>query len=344
MIKLAELVGRFGGRVRGDADAEIENVASLASAGPRDIAFVADRRHHDALDRTAAGVVILPASDLSRYRGTAWVVDNPRLCFARVATLLKPTRPPAGGTHRTAAIDATARVASSAFIGAHAVIEAQATIEDEVLIGAGCYIGSGARVGAGTRLGPHVFIGEDCTLGRRCIVHPGAVIGSDGFGFAHDGEQWVKIPQLGRVRIGDEVEIGANTTIDRGALDDTIIGDGVKLDNLIQIAHNVDVGEHSAMAAHVGIAGSTRLGKGCTIGGRAAVMDHLQIADGVHITAGSLVTSSIAKSGTYSSSLRTERAAKWNRNLLRFMQLDEMNKRLRQIEQRLERLAAREGR
>ncbi len=344
MVKLAELVERFGGRVRGDADAEIEGVASLASAGPRDIAFVADRRHHEALGRTAAAVVILPAGELSHYGGTAWVVDNPRLCFARVATLFDRPRAPARGAHRTAVVDAAAQVAPSAFIGAHAVIEARATIEGEAFIGAGCYIGTGARVGAGTRLGPHVFVGEDCTLGRSCVVHPGAVIGSDGFGFVHDGEKWVKIPQLGRVRIGDEVEIGANTTIDRGALDDTIVGNGVKLDNLIQIAHNVDIGEHAAMAAHVGIAGSTRLGRGCTIGGRAAVMDHLQIADGVHITAGSLVTSSITKPGTYSSSLRTERAAKWNRNLLRFMQLDDMNKRLRQLEQRLERLAAREGR
>lgn len=344
MVKLAELVERFGGRARGDVDAEIEGVASLASASARHIAFAADRRHHEALRRTAAGVVILSAGELSHYSGTAWVVDNPRLCFARVAMLFDRPHALAGGAHRTAVVDAAAQVAPSAFIGAHAVIEARATIEDEAFIGAGCYIGTGACVGAHTRLGPNVFVGEDCTLGRGCIVHPGAVIGSDGFGFVHDGEKWVKIPQLGRVRIGDQVEIGANTTIDRGALDDTMIGNGVKLDNLIQIGHNVDVGEHAAMAAHVGIAGSTRLGKGCTIGGRAAVMDHLQIADGVHITAGSLVTNSIAKPGTYSSSLRTERAAKWNRNLLRFMQLDEMNKRLRQLEQRLERLAAREGR
>lgn len=344
MVKLAELAERFGGRIRGNADVDLEAVATLERAGPRHIAYVADRRHASVLAQTRAGAVILNERDTGTFTGNAWIVDNPRLCFARVAALLAGAPRFVAGIHRTAAVDAAAQIAANAFVGAHVVVEAGAVIEDAAFLGAGCYVGARARIGAGSSLGPHVFIGHDCVIGKDCVLHPGAVVGSDGFGFVHDGERWLKIPQLGRVRIGDEVEIGANSTIDRGALDDTVIGNGVKLDNLIQIAHNVHIGEHTAMAANVGVAGSTRIGKGCTIGGQAGIIDHLEIVDGVHITAGSLVTRSITKPGTYSSSLRTERASKWNRNLLRLMQLDDMSKRLRRLEQTLARLAFREER
>jgi UDP-3-O-[3-hydroxymyristoyl] glucosamine N-acyltransferase len=205
---------------------------------------------------------------------------------------------------------------------------------DDAYIGPGCLVEPRVTVGARSRLVGHVVIGDRCTVGADCLLHPGVVIGSDGFGFAKDGEQWQKVPQLGRVIIGNNVEVGANTTIDRGALDDTLIGNGVKLDNQIQIAHNVHLGDNTAIAAFVGIAGSTRIGKRCTIGGQAGITGHLEIADDVHITAGSLVTSSIRQAGAYSSSLKAEPAEKWRRNAARLHHLDEMSQRLKTLEEK----------
>jgi UDP-3-O-[3-hydroxymyristoyl] glucosamine N-acyltransferase len=243
------------------------------------------------------------------------------------------------GAHPTAVVNQAATVAATASIGAYSVIEEQAVVEDHVFVGAGCYLGPRTRIGRSSTLVAQVVVSHDCAIGEQCIVHPGVVIGSEGFGYVSDGERWIKIPQLGRVRIGNEVEIGANTTIDRGALDDTIIADGVKLDNLTQIAHNVRIGEHTAMAAQVGIAGSTRVGERCTIGGQAGIIDNLEIADRVHITAGSLVTSSIKEAGAYSSSLKAQPAGKWRRTAGRLSQLDEMAKRLQILEQEIERLS-----
>ncbi|MFQ6021162.1 MAG: UDP-3-O-(3-hydroxymyristoyl)glucosamine N-acyltransferase [Acidiferrobacterales bacterium] len=339
MVKLAELAQRFNGEIRGNFNVEIRGVATLDRAGARDIAYVASKEYYEALARTAAGAVILRAGDAKQYAGTALVVDNPRLCFAMVATLLNPHKSFQPGVHPTAFVDKQANVASSAWIGPHSVVEAGAVVESNVFVGPGCYIGERAVVGEHTRLAVRVVLNHDCIIGKSCMVHPGVVIGGDGFGYVRNEEQWVKIPQLGRVRIGDNVEIGANTAIDRGALDDTIIGDGVKLDNLIQIGHNVSIGEHTAIAGCVGIAGSTHVGKRCAVGGQVTFADHLEIADDVQIAIGSSVTRSITKSGTYSSSLKAEPATKWNRSIIRLLQLDGMAKRLKVLEQEVRRLS-----
>jgi len=335
-VTLAELARRFQGKARGNTDVVIEGVASLQTAGPRDIAYVGDRKYLPQLAGTKAGAVILAESDIAHYSGSALIVANPHLCFAQVADFLHPTPGFRPGVHPTAVVSPAAKVAATAWIGPHAVVEADAMVGEGAFIGAGCYVGAHATIGSKTRLVANVVVGERCVAGNDCLLHPGAVIGSDGFGFAKDGAQWQKVPQLGRVVIGNKVEVGANTTIDRGALNDTVIGDGVKLDNQIQIAHNVHIGENTAIAACVGIAGSTIIGKRCTLGGQAGVTGHLEIADDVHVTAGSLVTSSIAQPGVYSSSLKAEPVEKWRRNAARLHHLDEIVRRLAKLEERLQ--------
>lgn len=332
-LTLEELARRVQGRVQGRPEVIVERAAPLGSAGPRDIAFVADARHAQALARTAAGAVVTTALLAEGFAGNALIVDNPRLAFARIAAWLHPEPVVAPGVHPSAVVDGNARVHPRAYIGPHAVIEAGALIAEGAQVGAGCFVGRNAVIGERTRLAARVVVAHDCVLGRDCLVHPGAVIGADGFGYAKDGERWVKQPQLGRVTIGDEVEIGANTTIDRGALGDTIIGHGVKLDNLIQIAHNVRIGEHTAIAACVGIAGSAVIGRRCTIGGQTGIAGHIEIADDVHVTACSLVTTSITAPGSvYSSAIKAVPAAQWRRNAARLYQLDELARRLRRIE------------
>lgn len=333
-VTLAELARRFQGRVRGNPDLVIKRAASLDSAGPDDIAYLSDRKYLTQLASTAAGAVILAEPDAAHRTGPALIVANPHLCFARVAQLLHSSPAFKPGAHASAVISPSARIAASAWVGPHSVVEDGAEIMDDAYIGPGCLVGSRATVGARSRLVGHVVIGDQCAVGADCLLHPGAVIGSDGFGFARDGEQWQKVPQLGRVIVGNSVEVGANTTIDRGALDDTLIGNGVKLDNQIQIAHNVHLGDNTAIAAFVGIAGSTKIGKRCTIGGQAGITGHLEIADDVHVTAGSLVTSSIRQAGAYSSSLKAEPAEKWRRNAARLHHLDEMSQRLKTLEEK----------
>lgn len=339
VFKLADLAERFDGQIRGNPNVVIHGVATLDSAGPRDIAYITSHKYYSALSKTSAGAVILTRKDVDRFSGTAFVVDNPRLCFARVATLFSPSGSFEPGMHATACVDGSANVADNAWVGPQAVVEAGAVIEDHVFIGPGCFIGARSVVGENTRLVARVVVNYDCMVGKNCIIHPGAVIGTDGFGFVKSSTEWIKIPQLGRARIGDNVEIGANTAIDRGTVDDTIIGDGVKLDNLIQIGHNVRIGEHTAIAACTCIAGSTRVGRRCAIGGQVGVTDHLEIADDVQITGGSLVTASISEPGTYSSSLKAEPAGKWKRSLVRLSQLDEIAKRLKKLEKEVERLS-----
>ncbi len=337
---VAELARRCGGSVRGDASVVIADVATLEAAGPRDIAYVASSKYHPLLARTRAGAVIVSEAEAERFAGTSLVVDNPRLCFARVAALLhvQPSFRP--GVHPSAVVDPSAQIAPTSCIGPQAVVEAGAAIEDGVFVGAGCFIGRDSRIGAHSHLTARVVIGAECVLGARCVLQPGAVVGSDGFGYVKDGEVWIKVPQLGRVVIGDDVEIGANTTVDRGALGDTVIGDGVKLDNLIQIAHNVQIGDHTAMAGCVGIAGSAVIGKHCTLGGGVGVAGHLQVGDYVHVTGMSLVASSVPAGETYSSSLPAEPVREWQKNAARLRRLDEIARRLKKIERSLERIRA----
>ncbi len=335
-LSLEELARRVQGRVQGRLDLVVERVASLAEAGPRDIAFAADERYCGQLATTAAGAVVLNAALAEGFPGNALVVDNPRLAFARIAGWLHPPPVAVPGIHPAAVVDARASVAPDAEIGPHVVVEAEAVIASGAVVGPGCHVGRGARIGEGTRLVAQVVLAHDCVLGARCLVHPGVVIGADGFGYARDAERWVKQPQLGRVIIGDDVEIGANTTIDRGTLGDTVIGDGVKLDNLIQIAHNVRIGDHTAIAACVGIAGSAVIGRRCTIGGQSGILGHITIADDVQVLARSFVARSISEPGSvYSSAFQAVPAAKWRRNAARLYQLDMLARRLRELENRI---------
>lgn len=336
-VTLAELARRFGAQVRGAGELEITGVAALDRAGPHELSYFDDRRYREQLARTRAGAVLLAPEGADAYSGNALIVERPRLCFARIAAFLhaRAHRP---GVHPSAVVDPGARLAASTAVGAGAVIERDAAIGENAEIGPGCYVGAGAVIGAGTRLVGHVWIGERCVLGRDCVLHPGVVVGADGFGYAEDGAAWVKIPQLGRVVLGNAVELGANTTVDRGTLGDTEIGDGVKIDNLVQIGHNVRIGEHTAIAACVGIAGSATIGRRCRLGGQVGVAGHLQIGDDVQVLATSLVTRSITAPGTYSSALKAERAETWRRQAARLRQLDELARRVRQLEQEIEAL------
>jgi UDP-3-O-[3-hydroxymyristoyl] glucosamine N-acyltransferase len=338
-ITVDELARRLEGRVRGDGGRKITSVAPLERAGASDLAFAADRRFLAALSRTTAGAVLVREAEAQHCIATVVIVRDPHLAFARAAAWLHPAPTAPAGVHDTAVVDASAQIAANAAIGARAVIGAGATVDDGARVGEGSYVGPGAHIGPGTQLLANVVIGAACILGRDCIVQPGAVVGADGFGYARDGERWIKVPQLGRVIIGDDVEIGANSTIDRGALDDTVIGNGVKIDNLVQVAHNVRIGDNTAIAGCAGVAGSSIIGKRCAVGGQAGIAGHLDIADDVTITAGSLVTSSIEHPGVYSSSLKAEPVEKWRRNAARIHRLDDMARRLKNLEEQIKKLS-----
>ncbi|HTM61708.1 MAG TPA: UDP-3-O-(3-hydroxymyristoyl)glucosamine N-acyltransferase [Burkholderiales bacterium] len=294
-MTLAQIVTRLGGRVAGASDTQIHQVGSLETADSRAISFYTGKRHRAKLDATKAGAVIVSPDCEGDTKRPRIVADNPYLYFARVSQLFNPlVRQPAG-------VHPSAVVAKSAKLG------------DGVSIGAGCVVGEDVVIGDGSCLYPRVVIYAGCKLGRRVIVHSGAVIGADGFGIADDNGHWVKIPQIGSVRIGDDVEIGANTTIDRGALDDTVIEEGVKLDNQIQIGHNTRIGAHTAIAGCVGIAGSADIGRHCTFGGAAMVLGHLTIVDHVNISAGTFISRSILKPGTYTGIYPVDEHEAWAR-------------------------------
>jgi UDP-3-O-[3-hydroxymyristoyl] glucosamine N-acyltransferase len=333
---LRDIAEELGAQVHGDENCRIERVATLAGAGPGGISFLANRRYRPQLLTTRASAVILEAEFLPSCPVAALVVSNPYLGYARVAALLAPEQRVAIGIHPTAYVSDTATVDASACIGPQAVVEEQARVGARSHIGPGCVIDRGATIGDDCTLKANVTICHDVRIGDRALLHPGVVIGADGFGIANDGGVWVKVPQLGVVVIADDVEIGANTTIDRGALADTVIEEGVKLDNLIQIGHNVRIGAHTAIAAGVAIGGSATIGKRCTIGGAASVAGHLEIADDVHLTATSAVPNSISEPGLYSSGMPIQDNRTWRKNIVRLRQLDEMAKRLKNLEKRLD--------
>ena len=334
--RLGELAERLGAGLRGDPDILIERVAALDAAGPRDVTFLSNRRYRPYLKDTRAGAVILPSRFADACPVPALVLDNPYLGYARAAALLSPPPEAAPGVAASAVVDPSAEVAWDASIGAHCVVEAGASVGAGSSLGPGSFLGRYSSIGPGGRIAARVAICENVTIGARAVIHPGVVIGADGFGLANDGGVWVKIPQLGGVRIGDDVEVGANTTIDRGALEDTVIEDGVKLDNLIQIGHNVRIGAHTAIAAGVAVGGSARIGSRCTIGGAASIAGHLEIADDVHITATSAVPKSIGRAGVYSSGMPARENRIWRRNVARLGQLDGMAQRLRALERKLD--------
>ncbi|MDE2090139.1 MAG: UDP-3-O-(3-hydroxymyristoyl)glucosamine N-acyltransferase [Gammaproteobacteria bacterium] len=335
-LTLGELADRLSVETHGDANCIITGVATLQHAEKGALTFLANPHYRKYLADTAASAVILRRADLSACPVSALVSDNPYAADERAAELKYPPAPAPRGVHPSACVSAASQIHDSAWIGPHCVVEAGARIEDGAYIGPGCTVGENVVVGADSRLQANVTLCRGTRIGRRALIHPGVVIGSDGFGFAQECGAWVKVPQLGGVRIGDDVEIGANTTVDRGALEDTVIEDGVKLDNQIQIAHNVHIGAHTAIAGCVGIAGSTRIGRRCTVGGAAGIAGHLEIADDVHITAMSMVIKSIAEPGVYSSGLPAEPNREWRKNYLRFCQLDELARRLHTLEKKLD--------
>jgi len=298
--------------------------------------FLSNGKYQSYLASCVAGVVILSLKDADAWQGNALIVHNPYLAYAKAAYLLHPPIKAAIGIHPTASIDETALIASDVSIAAGVVIGADVQIGAGSVIGANTVIDRGVVLGQRCWIGPNVSILHHCVLGDDVMVESGSVIGSEGFGWAKDGERWVKVPQLGRVVIGNQVSIGANTCVDRGAIEDTVIESGVKLDNLIQISHNVTIGANTAMAGSSGVAGSTKVGKRCTIAGMAGVAGHLTIADDVHITAMTLVSHSLTEAGVYSGNLPVEPNAQWRKNVARFRQLDAMAKRLKQVEKRLD--------
>jgi len=312
-FSLGELAVRFALELRGDPQCRVSHVATLAQGTPGSLSFLADSRHRRELATTRASAVVLAPADAPACPVAALVTENPRLAFAHMAALLYPEPNCAPGIHPTAVVAMGVRIPESATVGALAVIEEDVLLGERSWIGPGCIVQRGARVGEDTRLVARVNLYAGVELGARCLVHAGAVIGADGFGFALDGGSWVKIPQVGSVRIGDDVEIGANTTVDRGAIGDTVIGEGAKLDNQIQVGHNVSIGAHTAIAACTGISGSTKIGERCMVGGMVGFAGHLTIADDVVITGCSLVSASIREPGSYSSGMPAVPTRAWRR-------------------------------
>jgi UDP-3-O-[3-hydroxymyristoyl] glucosamine N-acyltransferase len=336
--RLGELSERLGGELIGDPAAEVTRIATLEAADAHSISFLANPRYQSQLASTAAGcVIVAPAlRDSAAARGAAIICADPYLAFARLTQwwAAQTRQAPAPGVHASAVVEQGARIDGTASIGALAFIGAGAEIGAGALVGPQCHVGAAAVVGAGTWLKPRVVLGDGCRIGQRGIVHSGAVIGADGFGFAPTEGRWEKIEQLGTVVIGEDVEIGANTCIDRGALGDTVLEDGVKLDNLVQIGHNVRIGRHTAFAGCVGVAGSARIGAHCTAGGGAIILGHLEIVDHVHITAATVISRSIHQPGQYSGMFPFDDNASWEKNAATLRQLHTLRERVRALEKR----------
>lgn len=332
---LNELAERVGATVSGNGDTLITGLATLHDAGPKDLAFLANPSYLRFLQDTDAGGVLIHEEHKEACPVPALVLKDPYLGYAILSQLFDPMAVEQVPTvHESAVIADTATIGERVSIGPHVHIGAHVTLEDDVVISAGVAIGNGCIIGKGSRLYPNVTLYHDVTLGERCIIHSSAVLGGDGFGFAFNGQGWTKIAQIGGVRLGNDVEVGSCSSIDRGALGDTIIGNDVKIDSQVQIAHNVQIGDHSALAGCVGIAGSTKIGRGCLLGGGVGVAGHLEIADRVQITGMSLITNSIHSAGVYSSGTGAMPNAQWRKNAVRFKQLDEMARRLSRLEKR----------
>ena len=329
-LTLREIVAHLGGEAVGEAAVPLTGVATIDSAGPAEVTFLANPKYRARLAVTRAGAVIVGPRDRDAASIPRIVAENPYAYYARTVALFHPEPAWRPGIHPFAQVDGSANVDASALIEAFAVVGERAEIGPGVRVGPHAFVGANVKLGRDTRLHARVTLYDGCSLGARCIVHSGAVIGADGFGHAPDQGRWVKIPQVGGVRIGDDVEVGANTTIDRGALDDTVIEEGVKLDNQIQVAHNCVIGAHTVIAGCTGISGSTRIGKHCLIGGGVGIVGHVEICDGVTISGFSLVAKSILKPGTYTSGMPLMPHADWLRNAARLRRLDETLKRIQQ--------------
>jgi UDP-3-O-[3-hydroxymyristoyl] glucosamine N-acyltransferase len=333
----SQLVDRFGGALRsGDGERALRGLGSLAGAEPDELSFLVTPRHRPEAAATRAGAVLVADALASAVPASAAciVVDDPHVHFARVARWLVAESTPSVEAlrHPSAVVDRAAVLGAGVGVGAHAVIEAGAAIGAGARIGANCFVGRDARIGEGTVLHPGVVVYHETRIGARCEIHSGTVIGSDGFGFARSRGRWEKVPQLGCVVIGDDVEIGSNCSIDRGALDDTVIGDGCKLDNLIQVAHNVRIGEHSVLAGCVGIAGSAVIGRRCMIGGGSGVLGHIEICDDAVVAGMTFVSRSIREPGFYTAAFPLMTNAAWEKTAATLKQLPSLRERLRRIE------------
>jgi UDP-3-O-[3-hydroxymyristoyl] glucosamine N-acyltransferase len=324
----AQLAERFGLALQGDGGVRVAGVSTLARAGAGQLSFLANPRYRAQLEDSQAGIVVMRAADAAGHAGTALLADDPYSAFARIAALFDVREAPTPGVHPSAVVDPTADVDAAAQVGPFACIGARSRVAAGAVIGAGCVVGEDCSVGAGTELGAHVTLVRRVRLGQRVLIHPGAVLGADGFGLAMEAGRWLKVPQLGGVVIGDDCEIGANTTIDRGAIDDTVLEEDVRLDNQIQIGHNVHIGAHTAMAGCSAVAGSARIGRYCLIGGAAGVLGHLELCDRVVVTAMTLVTHSIREPGEYSSGTPVMDNRSWRRSAARFKQLDALARRV----------------
>lgn len=335
-VTLGQLATLLGAELHGDASIEVSRVANLETAGSGEISFLSDSKYQSFLAQTAASAVLVKAADLSVCQTNALVVKDPYVGFARVAQLLDSTPQPAVDIHPTAVIAADVQLGQSVAIGPHAVIESGVVLGDDVAIGPGCFVGKNSRLGKGSRLWANVTIYHNVEIGDACLIQSGTVIGADGFGYANERGEWIKIPQVGKVILGNRVEIGASTTIDRGAIDDTIIADNVIIDNQCQIAHNVEVGYGTAIAGGTVIAGSTKIGKYCIIGGAAVINGHIQVCDQATITGMAMVMRSISEPGIYSSGVPAQSNKEWRKMAARVLHIDEMHKRLNQLEKRIE--------
>jgi len=334
-LTLAELQAHLGGIAQGNLETSVVGAASLESAGPEHLSFIVSRKYLPLAQASQAGILIVPEGLQTALDTTCLVVPNPHASFAQALALLHPEPRLPMGIHPSAVVAVDAYLGNNVSVGPGAVIGPGVRIGDDCSIGAHCYIGDAVTLGSGCLLHPRVTIQHGCQVGDRVVLQPGCVIGADGFGLAWEGDHWSKVPQVGRVIIGNDVEVGANTTVDRGALDDTVLEDGVKLDNLIQIAHNCRIGRHTAIAGCVGIAGSTHIGAYCQIGGAAMIIGHLNICDRVTVSAGSFVAKDIKTPGVYTSVQPLMAHDDWKKNAAHLRHLDALSKRLRALEKSL---------
>ena len=332
MFSLAELADRYGLEFTGPDGASVSGIATLAEAGPEDIAFLANKKYLPQLASTRAAAVILRPDLVARCPVACLVTETPYVAFARISHLFDKSPQSSPGIHPTAVVSSEANIHPDAAIGPHVVVEAGAVVGAGVVLGAGVYLGHDSRLGAGTRVFPHAVIYHDVHLGEHCVIHAQAVLGADGFGFAAGADGWEKVCQLGGVRLGDRVEVGAGTTVDRGTLGHTVIEDGVIIDNQVQVGHNCRIGKNTAIAGCTGLAGSTIIGSNCTLAGGVGVVGHVEICDNVHVTGMTMVTKSITRPGSFSSGTPMTSTRDWKRSAVRFSQLESIQQRLVALE------------
>ena len=332
MLTLAHIALHVNGVIIGDAECEISSVSTLQAANGQQISFLANNKYKKYLQNSQAGAVIVSKEMAGLVKNSAIVVDDPYIAYAKIATLLNPPKTITTGISETAMVEASVNILKTVSIGPQVVIEANVKLAHRVVIGAGTVLQDGVIIGENTLIAPNVTICHGVEIGKNVVIHPGVVIGADGFGIANDKGKWIKIPQIGGVKIGNDVEIGANTTVDRGAIEDTIIGDGVKLDNQIQVGHNVIIGKNTVIAGCTGIAGSTIIGENCIIGGGVGIGGHIEIVDNVTITGMSMVTKSLTKAGIYSSGIPAEPTSQWHKNVVRYRQMDKLAVRVKKLE------------